>query len=248
MSLDEYKALCTISLGYRLQWQNILLQLSAPSVDFKKVETGLVILQSIYQAGPSEPGNVLRASHEIADDDKFAHALLESLRDSLQRVKENWESSQALSIFISLAKRLLSLASVEQIRDGCLSYLASVRAVAFSWVNLLKDKAYSVANDSQRTDLLSKSVEIALTCADSFNIDEKYLNDTLAPSDNASVFIQCSIVIQEGNYAVSKTSNPMIPILHRRWEWLSYRSYTILARGIQITPIPIPIPILIGAG
>lgn len=44
MSLDEHKALSTIPLGYRIQWQNILLQLSVPSVDFKKVETGLVIL------------------------------------------------------------------------------------------------------------------------------------------------------------------------------------------------------------
>ena len=33
MSLDEYRALSTIPLGYRIQWQNILLQLTAPSVD-----------------------------------------------------------------------------------------------------------------------------------------------------------------------------------------------------------------------
>jgi Protein of unknown function (DUF3638)/Protein of unknown function (DUF3645) len=235
MSLDEYKALSTIPLGYRVQWQNILLQLSAPSVDFKKVETGLVILQSIYQAGPSNNGNVLRAGHEIVDDENFALALLESLHEASQRVKENWESSQALSTFISLAARLLSLTSAGQIKDKCLVYLASVRVVAFGWVNLLRNKAHKATNDGQRTDFISKAVEIALICVDSFNVDERYLDDILALPEDASVLIQCSIVIQEGNYTISKTSDPMIPILRRRWEWLSYRGYPILAKGILNT-------------
>ena len=232
MSLDEYRALSNIPLGYRIQWQNILLQLSAPSVDFKRVETGLVILQSIYQAGPSTNGNVLRAGHEIVDDENFAHALLASLHEALQRVKENWDSSQALSIFISLAARLLSLTSAGQIRDRCLVFLTSARAVAFGWVNLLRDKAHGVTNDSHRADLMSKAVEIALICADSFNVDKRYLDDTLAMSEDASVFIQCSIVIQEGNYTISKTCDPMITLLHRRWKCLSYWVYPILAKRI----------------
>ncbi len=235
MSLDEYKALSTIPLGYRVQWQNVLLQLSVPSVDFKNVETGLVILQSIYQAGPSSNGNVLRAGHEIVDDENFANALLISLHEASQRVKENWESSQALSTFISLATRLLSLTSAEQIKDGCLVYLAGVRLVAFGWVNLLRGKAHKAINDGQRMDLIFKAVEIALICVDSFNVDERYLEDTLELPEDASVFIQCSTVIQEGNYTVSETCDPMIPILHRRWRWLSHRSYPILAKGILET-------------
>jgi hypothetical protein len=232
MSLDEYKALSTIPLGYRIQWQNILLQLSVPSVDFKKVETSFVILQSIYQAGPSRNGNVLRAGHEIVDDENYAYALLGSLHEASERVKENWESSQAFSTYISLATRLLSLTSAEQIKDKCLEYLASVRVVAFGWVNLLRDKAYKATDDGQRMDFISKAVEIALVCVDSLNVDERYLEDTLALPEDASVLIQCSIVIQEGKYSLSKASDPIMPILQRRWEWLSYRAYPILARGI----------------
>jgi hypothetical protein len=47
MSLEEYKALCAIPLGYRTQGQNILVQLNAPTVDFKKIETELFLLQCI---------------------------------------------------------------------------------------------------------------------------------------------------------------------------------------------------------
>lgn len=39
MCLREYKSLTIIPLGYRIQWLNILAELHAPSVDWKKVET-----------------------------------------------------------------------------------------------------------------------------------------------------------------------------------------------------------------
>ena len=232
MSLDEYRALSTIPLGSGIQWQNILLQLAVPSVDFKKVETSLVILQSIYQAGPPGNGSVLRAGHEIVDDENFACSLLETLNEALQRVKENWESSQALSTFISLAARLLSLTSTGQVKDKCLAYLASVRVVVFGWVNLLRDKASRATSNDQRTYLHSRAVEIALICVNSFNLDEKYFGDTLSVPEAASVFIQCSIIIQEGEFTLSQTPGSMASILHQRWKGISYRGYPILAKEI----------------
>ena len=95
------------------------------------METGFVILQSIYQAGSAVNGNVLRVGHEILSDVSFAHAILGSLSEASQRVKENWESSQALSTFICIATRLLSLTSAKQIQNLCLVYLVKVRVIAF---------------------------------------------------------------------------------------------------------------------
>lgn len=232
ISLDEFKALGTIPLGYRLQWQNILLQLSVPTVDFKIAETSLVILQSICQAGPPSNDGFLRAGHDIVDDENFAHSLLGAPQDALSRVKENWEYSQALSTFIALASRLLSLTSSQQIARKALAYLADVRCVAVSWVNLLKDKIQRALNDAQRMDLSSKVVEIALIGVDSFNLDDRYLVVILSDPKVASIFLQCSIVIQEGELSISRTSNAMIPLLHHRWKGNSYRCYPILARGI----------------
>lgn len=233
MSLDEYKALSTIPLGYRIQWLHLLRELSLPSVDFKKVETSLVILQSIYQAGPPKSGSVFRESHSILDDEYFSHSLLEALLGALQRVKENWESSQALQIFISLARRLLSLTSSDQIKVECLAYLAKVRLVTFIWVDLLRQKAYKATNDDQRIDLSARAVEVALICVDSFNLDERYLDDVLSVPEEATILIQCSIVIQEGDLTVSKTTEPITSLLYRRWKALSYRCYAILATEIS---------------
>ncbi|TVY56340.1 hypothetical protein LCER1_G002622 [Lachnellula cervina] len=232
MSLDEYKALSSVGLGYRIQWQNILQISVTSSVDFKKLETGLTILQSIYQTGPPSSGSVLRAGHEILDDDNLAHAILKALREALQRVKENWESSQALSTFISLAARLLSLTSSNQIKEGCLHYLASVRVVAFGWVILLRDKAHMTTSADQRTYLLSRALEVALVCVDSFNIDERYLETLLAIPEDLSLLIQCSIVVQEGAYTPTHRSDPIVSLLFQRWKALTYRSYPILATNI----------------
>ncbi|EER36939.1 conserved hypothetical protein [Histoplasma capsulatum H143] len=232
MSLDEYKALCTIPLGCRIQWQNILLQLSTSSIDFKKIETGLVVLQSIYQAGPSCYRNVLRDGHEIVDDDTFANVLLASLFDALRRVRGSWESSWALSTFTSLARRLLTLTSTQQVKEQCLAYLASIRVTTVDWLKSLKDYAHRTANNSHRVDLTSKAVEIALIYTDSCNVDQGYLDNLFSEPKTVSDFIQCSIVIQQGSNHLSKASDPAIALLCQRRLCLSYRCYPSLTKQI----------------
>lgn len=68
MSIGEYNALASIPLGQTIQWQNILVQLALPSVDFKKIETALFILQAVYQAGL--PGtSFAREGHKALEDE-----------------------------------------------------------------------------------------------------------------------------------------------------------------------------------
>lgn len=74
MTVDEYKTSCGVTFGCRLQWQNILTQLSMPTVDWEKVETALVILQTVYQAGPPSEDRILRKAHSIVKVDTFAQS------------------------------------------------------------------------------------------------------------------------------------------------------------------------------
>lgn len=96
-------------LGVRIQWQNILLQLPAPSVDFKGVETGMFFLQIIHQAGPSKAGTDLRQGHEILSDNEFAFIRLGQVEEVAGWIKENWELAHDLNGLISLMLRILSL-------------------------------------------------------------------------------------------------------------------------------------------
>ena len=67
--LDEFKALCFIPLGVRIQGQSIPLQLAAPSLNFKKTKTAALFLRTIYQARPPAENSVRRASHDILRDE-----------------------------------------------------------------------------------------------------------------------------------------------------------------------------------
>ncbi len=231
MSVEEYKALCSIPLGYRIQWQNILVQLYAPSVDFKQVETGLTILQCIQQTGPCHAGDVLRPGHVAARDDVFAHDLINGLSEALERFKENWQSSEALNTFISLATRVLSLTPSNGIKERCLVFLTNARNITLSWANLLRDKAQQAVKNEEREALRSKAITAALICARSFSIDDGVLVETLDSSESASILLQCSIIIQEGVHS-SGSSDASTALLYWQWKRLCYRSYRTLAQRI----------------
>jgi hypothetical protein len=139
MSLNEFKKLSSVPCGYSLQWPNILVRLAVPAIDFKNIDTTLVVLQCIYQAGPPNSG-VTRAGHAFLDDEISAVKLLEELRLALERIKESWESPQALSVFISIASRLLSITSSSIVQDTCVTFLQDARAVALNWIVELREK------------------------------------------------------------------------------------------------------------
>ncbi|KAK4543620.1 hypothetical protein LTR36_005265 [Oleoguttula mirabilis] len=233
MSLDEYKKLSSIPCGYHIQWPNLLIQLGLPAVNFKKAESTLVILQCIYQAGP--PSNdIRRAGHAFAGDYDSAVKLLEELRVALHRVKKNWESSQALSIFISIASRLLSLSPSTAIQISCVAYLEDARTIAFGWIQDLREKAQRVNTHNERTEYLSKRAEIALICVDSFNIDDSPLDRVLTSStEHASILVQCTIILQESKLLLSIMSEFTVQLLLMRSQRLLRRCHATLASNRQ---------------
>lgn len=241
MTLEEYKELGTLPSGHRIQWANILLQLAMPSIDFKKPETTLLLLQCAYQAGPrsevsadplSSSGGrtVLRSSHDFFAIEKRAQSLLQSLTEALQRVKSSWESSQALFIFVALAARALSLSASPRVQEACLVFLATARDIAMSWVISLRDKAYAAEVHKDKTAFMAKSVEVALICTSTFDIDDQYLEVVLAEENNASILVQASIVVQEGEHSQGSDREPLLAILDMRRKRLLPRLYKTLAQ------------------
>ncbi|KAI1210197.1 uncharacterized protein F4807DRAFT_72953 [Annulohypoxylon truncatum] len=232
LSLEEYKALTSLPLGSSIQWQNILVQLAMPSIDFKREETMLVILQCIFQAGPRDGGNILRTGHKVLSDNSFAHALLGRLHEALGRVQENWQSFQALGIFVALSRRLLSLAPMEDVKHECLRFLATTREVALDWIRVLDEKIQSTTDDDIRKDLRYKTTRIALICADTFNVDDEQLRRLLASPHDACIMIRCAIVLQEGLCHVTRTAEGIEFIMRQRWDQLSYRGFSIFSNQI----------------
>ncbi|SPO01443.1 uncharacterized protein DNG_04116 [Cephalotrichum gorgonifer] len=238
LSLTEYKALCTIPLGHRIQWQNILLQVTSPSVDFKKPETSMVILQSMHQAGlrgVDVPWH--RDSHEIPFSvGLFGEQILKGLREATERIEDNWRCVNELGSYIAIARRILSLAASDDLRREAMAYLSKAREIGLHWVEVLKCRVDSV-NDGEKCKLRSRVAHAALVCADSLNLhgtldtNEDVLDLVLQSGAGATHFIQCCITIQEC-YPPNSSTDDLESILYWRWQQLCVRAYPILYRLI----------------
>ncbi|KAL4812455.1 hypothetical protein BDW67DRAFT_193625 [Aspergillus spinulosporus] len=232
MSLEEYKALCSMPLGIDIQWQNILRQLAMPSVVFKKDETCIFILQIIRQAGPSIKDSALRAGHVILNDDRFTTSLLAEINNSAGRIKENWESAQELGVLVFLTQRVLALSASIKIQDLCLAQLSSLRTTSFKWVTLLREKASHSDTDTHRDDLIARATYLALICASTFDAESPALGQILEDELNASVWIQCCMMIHDRRGLLDMTPGCLSQILYHRWQIVSYRCYRHLAFNV----------------
>lgn len=242
MTIEEFKELGTLPLGHSIQWANILLQLAMPSIDFKKAETTSFLLQCAYQAGarleetpPSRCSsndltNILRSSHDFFNSKGNFFSLLENLKEALRRVKSNWESSQAVLVFAAIAARALSLNSFTGVQKTCLEILSSARSIAMGWVATLREKAFAAVDHNDKSVFTAKSVELALICTSTFDLSDRHLKIVLAQRNNASMLVQASIVVQEGEHTLASNQEPLHSILAMRHRRLLCRAYKIIVR------------------
>lgn len=235
LSLAEYRALASIPVGHRIGWENILVQVRSPLVDFKKPEVSFLFFQTMYQAGPVEADGVHRASHSVLANVQFARSLQREIREAANRVKENWESVHALGVLISIGCRQLSLASLTLVHDA-LRLLLDLQVIACSWISFIQKKYQEAQDDSQRAKFQEKIVEAALVCCGTFDVEDEHLHTILSGdtgATQASTLIRCGILIHD-NYAStqSKTHGNLVSLLHRRWQKLMFRAYPLLAKLI----------------
>ena len=230
MSLAEYKDLASIPVGIDLQWWDIAAQLKAPTVNFQRIETILVILQCVYQAGPaSNDGSAFRCGYRLLEEEKFCEVLLDGLKEALRRVRDNWESLYSLGMFVAITCRLLSLTRLENIRTGCIIYLAETRIVAMRWMKQLQDKYQAAGRTTDRIQFHERVAEAALICASSFDMDEIFQAQALESTDAASVLLQCSIIVNHARTVLEHHSESWIHFLRLRHQRLLRNVHPILA-------------------
>ncbi|MBE3049771.1 hypothetical protein IMZ48_46200, partial [Candidatus Bathyarchaeota archaeon] len=224
LSPAEYKALASMPLGHRIQWLNILLQVTSPAVDFKMVETSMTVLQCIYQTGPSGTSWV-RSSHAMVSDvgSDLGERMLQRLHEATGRIENNWKGTLELGTYVSIARRVLSLSNSDTVKHASLSYLERARHISFRWSESLQEKARAVtgSNEGQRIAFCTKATLAALVCADTFNFEDTFsggedvLSHALSKRDSTVVFILSSIFIQENK---NLATEPLIKILLARWK------------------------------
>ncbi|KAH7024585.1 uncharacterized protein B0I36DRAFT_416058 [Microdochium trichocladiopsis] len=227
MTLAEFRELCALPLGFKLQWQNMLRQLHAPSVDFNQLSTFVFHAQCITQAGPPFADNVLRASHAILSDPVFSRTLLDGVVTATSRVAESWQSVEALRTFILIATRTLQLTTDPITVPQCVEYLASARNTVLGWAISLRDKARASTDTRIRNNFRHRAARCALICSMSFDMDQGHISSALQSSVAASQFLQCSLIAREGTD--SESGSDSHDGLTWQWKRLSHRAFRILS-------------------
>ncbi|KAK4550948.1 hypothetical protein LTR86_011322, partial [Recurvomyces mirabilis] len=227
MSLEEFRELSKLPLGYRIQWLNIMLELAMPGIDFNKSETALVISQCTNQAGPPG-GTYQRESHADFQDECFAAKILDEVEVTFERMRHSWKSAQAVSVLISIVSRVFSLNRV--VTDRCMVFLATVRAIVAGWTDTVLDRARNHTHESQKADLVDHGVKIAVICALTFDVDDANLGTILSCPRAAAILIRCAIVIQRSR-AVNMRDKTYSTLLMFRVHQLFHRAYPPLSRN-----------------
>lgn len=232
MSLDEYKALLSIPLGRYVQWLNMERELAMPTVDFRKADTARIFLQCIHQTGPAS-SDYLRQSHKSLLEGGAAKALISHLHEALQRIRRNWGLVHALAVFVAIACRVSTL--VTSANSEAMAFLAEARGVATEWTRILVEKSHKASDDADRLKFVAKSLESALICLATYDVDDDDLRVILTSTSQTALLIEMSVAVEE--YRMAKSSEDSLISMYRcRCERLLHRSYEMLSsnpRGLS---------------
>ncbi|RSL88379.1 hypothetical protein CEP51_001714 [Fusarium floridanum] len=230
MPLCEFKALVGMAYGHKIQWMNILTELAMPNIDFNKRETAIFLLQMSLQAGPAS-SSATRSTHSRPCDELFGRKILQSLSGCVLRMQENWDSYTALWSFTFLTTRLLSLVPKDLSRPF-LDLLEQCRETSYSWVRTLLERVEDTSDDVRRRELLETASSIALVCIDSFNVDDGFLHQILASSQQAAILVECSIIVHENLSLKSGDDQIFQDVMLDRWRRTMYRARPIMDEQI----------------
>ncbi|KAM3514412.1 hypothetical protein MY11210_001966 [Beauveria gryllotalpidicola] len=223
LSLEEFKAMAALPCGYRLQWLNVLTQLHMPTVDFANHDVLLILLQILGQVGPPD-GTICRAGHQFIIREDFTFACVDGLEAALDKIRENWESYHAVSGYIALTSKLLSLTSEDEASKRCLRFLDKCRTVVSRWTALLQDKAKQSETESTRAEFLDNTLQGTQICIETFDVDEIHLQTILGSANNAAVLLEASIAANDVSRGVE--DRRLIPKL--RCERILFKAFALL--------------------
>jgi hypothetical protein len=108
LTLHEYVSFGSLRSGGRLQWMNISRELRARTLSFNDPEVHLLLMQAMWQIGPSQSETGRRDWHADLKDTTFCQVLLRESREFLRSVGENWEKGILVRTTSKRARFLIS--------------------------------------------------------------------------------------------------------------------------------------------
>ncbi len=232
LTMHEFYAFGTLRSGHRLQWRNIARELTARVLNFSCHETQALLTQAAWQVGPCSKGEVCRESHADLEEEEFGKSLLSALNDAVGTIEGNWQGAAAARTFVALATRLLSLSICNVVRQGCCRFLRRARAISLCWTRELGRKLQEEQKEEELENLKIRTLEVALTCHGTFDVDPHHLPDVSNSDEDIAVVTECSIFVHDRCPVVTDDLPASIKILLQRYWRLSYVLEPLLRKRI----------------
>ncbi|KAL2068505.1 hypothetical protein VTL71DRAFT_14842 [Oculimacula yallundae] len=196
-NLHEYYVFATLRSGHRLQWRNIAREVTARILNFGHYDTYMLVAQAIWHAGPSRATEILRDSHIDLEEEEFGASLMSSCEEVLETVEGSWQGATALRTLVILATRLISLTPYDAVRQRCYQFLSKARLTSLQWSRELGSLHHDEQDVEEVKHLSLRTLEVALICHSTFDVDEIYHRVLLRSEDNIAAVTECCIFIHD---------------------------------------------------
>ncbi|KAG1740597.1 hypothetical protein EDB19DRAFT_1828418 [Suillus lakei] len=195
MTIHEFIAFGALRSGPRLQWMNVLRELRARTLNFRREEVHLLLAQAVSQVGPlsSDDGLIW---HEELNSVSFISALLGELEDLVASIEGNWLEGVTISTIVMLVCRALSSTQVESVRSRGYSLLRRIRTATFTLLTQLSGKMQASNDETVSRDLQGRVRDMAVTCRSTFDVDGD-ASLLLMSHDDIKVFVYCAVMIHD---------------------------------------------------
>jgi hypothetical protein len=195
MTIHEFIAFGALRSGPHLQWMNVLRELRARTLNFRREEVHLLMAQTMSQVGPFSSDNGL-IWHEELNSVPFLSALLGELEDLMASVEENWLEAVTINTIVMLVCRVLCSTEEQSVKSRGYLLLRKIRTATFTLLTQLSEKMQASNEEAVSRDLQGRVRDMAVTCRSTFDVggDASLL---LTSNDDITVFAYCAVMIYD---------------------------------------------------
>ncbi|KAK3290215.1 uncharacterized protein B0H64DRAFT_350596 [Chaetomium fimeti] len=244
LNSHEFLAFKTLMSGTARRWISILVELGATNMNWSTEASAMLLNHLALHCGPPSNQNdelrPLRLIHSVFRDAHFVEKLLGQVNSRLSNLAAlaSWREAYLMGTIITLALRILDLASAAKLGPGidqkALSSILQAREICVRWFRLLREEILTSPDTVAAQQLQQRALAAALLCKRTFVI---HLNQSV-PFDPASLatYLEAAIVTHEN--MVSNIHSLPQTMLHDMVSAikLSHRLKRLVCRSICDSP------------
>ena len=221
LSIHEFIAFGHLRSGPFLQWLNMLREIRANTLRFRRDEIHFLFAQASCQVGPVSVMGRLKWHDELSLS-LFRRSLLRELEVLATTMAGNWLEAVTMATIVVLVSRMLATDVKYRDTDAqALDLLRKIREQTFSWVLELSRKLED-ANDADGETLRRRLRDVAAICRSTFEVGSIDVRQLLEDPKSLEILLSCAIIIHNNTSAKSDATGSMSRLLisrDRRLAW-----------------------------